>query len=370
MPPRIVYLFSSIHNAGVDAPWSIRSQSKNDLALFLMTEGWHLLWQKLIERGAISGCLCVVESNRSPGRLDYGSNHYCIIMPHIDHLDALIEEGDIILARGGFRPWPPFLKRMNDQRRWVWFYRAATNRGPWPFWDVVLDDLIPKSVQGRGRLYYAFNKPIRPDLFYYREVPKVYDVIINASHIHDRKGQWKAINALIAYRNKYGKSLKAVMPGGFYRGFETRQIQEKVRKHGLDVEIPGMVPRDRLSEYYSQSKLYIHLGAAGQNDRGPLEAMACGCPIILGNPKFHAPFLYADKRFCTVVRNQLNPYSVAEEIQQALSRWSVEGSVAASNYFEGHNSLENAVIGQFEKLIKFCSENPVDRKALINEFTK
>jgi len=367
---RIVYIYTSLGNSPTPHwPWDIEKASTNPNARNLPDEGFFYMWNRLIEKKVIDSCLSVVESSKGSGQICYSDKHLCVVMPHIDHLHELLRDGDIIVPRGGFRPWPPFLEKMNKQKRGVLFYRAATHRLKWPYWDVVLDDLLDKPVRFGERLHFPFNKPIVPNLFPFRpEVKRDFDLIINASHIHDKKGQWKAINALIAYRQKFGKHLRACLPGGFYGGVETRQIQNKVRQHGLDVSIPGMVPRAALSHLFSRSKIYIHLGVAGQNDRGVMEAMSSGCPVILANTQFHAPFQYKDPRYCKVTANQHDAFVVAQEIHEMLEKWTPEWAEATAKYYQSENGVENVVLPKMEKLLNYCIRHPVDREAILKEY--
>jgi len=58
-----------------------------------------------------------------------------------------------------------------------------------------------------------------------------------------------------------------------------------VEHQKLDVAITGMVDRSALNAIYNKTSLYVHLGGGGQNDRGPIEALSCGCNVLLEPPK-------------------------------------------------------------------------------------
>lgn len=370
---RVVYLFTSLGSASHDqVAWSAKDKSNNASALSMKTEGFTYMWNKLIENKVVDEVLSVVESNRGPGSIFLGKNHTCLVIPHINQLKPLLRDNDIIVARGGFRPWPPLLKEMNDTGHWVLFYRAASNRAGWPYWDIVLDDLIDHHLceVGQPRLHFQFNKPVPPELFFYRpEVPKKYDILINASHIHDKKGQWRAINAAIAYQKAFKENLSICLPGGWYKGTETNQIQKRIKDYGLNVAIPGMVSRLELSKLFAQSKLYIHLGGAGQNDRGALEAMACGVPVILANTQFHAPFLYKDPKFSALVKDPNNFRDVAETIRKCLKGWwHPQRASDTADYYRWANGVYEVVLPQMTKLLEYCMTHPVNRAKIMEMY--
>ena len=368
---RIVYLFTSLGTAtlGQNVSWDPEAHSENPSAIGMETEGMFDLLMQLVKRGTIDECFFFVESNRSPGFRRYSDKAYCRVMPHMGYLEDYIQPGDVILARGGFRPWPGFLKKRNEEKKWVLFYRAATNRGGWPYWDIVLDDLIDRTradEKDGGRLHYLFHKPVREDIFFFKKEERDIDLIINASHIHDKKGQWKAIDALIYYKEIYGKNLKACLPGSWYGGINTLRIPFKIKSYGLDVDTPGMVSRKVLAEIYRRSRLYIHLGGAGQNDRGCLEALACGVPILLGNPVFHPKWM-TNNPYSFITPNQVNPESLAYEIHNWLSCINIEVHPQVAKFYKATNGMEVA-IRDMETILNFIRDNPIaDRQKALEK---
>lgn len=365
---RLVYYFTSLGNGSSGTGGEYLGPTNNASANGLETEGFWYLWKTLIEREILDEVLIVIESARSPGIRKWGKNFELRVVPHIDDSEHLLRPSDIIFARGGFRSWFYFLDRMNKAKRWVLFYRAASNRLKWPFWDIVIEDLTGKNFNFGGRLHYKFNKPIHPDIFNFRgRVTRDIDVMFHASHIHDKKGQWKCVDAAIAYRKMYGKDFIAVMPGGFYGGAKTREAYGKLTSSNLPVYTPGMVPRKDLTNWMNRSKLYIHLGGAGQNDRGNLESMLCGCQQIIGTPSCHPPFVYEHPEISTVILNH-SPDAVAACIHDMLWWWRPNFPERVTSYYQMQNGMEVAV-GQMAALVNFIKKHPVpDRQAALKVF--
>jgi hypothetical protein len=205
---RLVYFYVS---NGSTIPgtikWSPEQKTHDPFAHHFTQEGFCYLFQKLIDKKIIKDVLVVIESSRHSGSKYLSSNMSILAVPHIDELKPYLREDDIILARGGWRSWFPFLQEWHDLGRWLLFYRAASNRGAWKFWDIVLNDLQTGFAQDKvGRFYYPINKPVDPNLFYPMDEPKIYDLCIGASHIHEKKGQWKIVAVLDSYKKDTAKN--------------------------------------------------------------------------------------------------------------------------------------------------------------------
>jgi len=298
-------------------------------------EGYFHLIRRMVETGIVDEAVILIESGQE-GRVDYGHGMHCLIGSDIGRLLQAAEPGDVIWARGGWRSWfTPLQEAGRDH--WLMFYAANTDRWKWPIWDVILDDCHPSSVipakagiqsvpfvDPAGRIHVDFRKPINETLFCFRREPCAvsrapsFDLCIGASRVHDRKGQWRAINAMIAYKQVYGRDLTAVLPGPWSHGTETSRIEAKIVEHNLLVRITGELSRKELCDTFNRSRVFAHLGSHGQGDRGPMEAMACGCPILIGFPRYHAPWVL-EAPFCHAASNPDSPAGVAGAIRQMLT---------------------------------------------------
>jgi hypothetical protein len=366
---RVVFLYTN-QGAG-DIVWNPKAESKNHFLGVhgLETEGYFYMLLKLKEIGAIDDFIVFIESARHPGTKTI-SGIKCYVVPMIRHVEGFLQEDDVIFVRGGFRGWyDPFLLNMEAQKRWLILYAANTGRQRWALWDIILTDLHTNfSCDKRGRFWFLFQKPINPNIFHKTEVERDIDVCIGASKIHDKKAQWKVINALIEYKKIFGKNLKCILPGSLrYRGKETPQIIPKINKYGLNVEQPGFVTRYELNKIYNRSKLFVYLGNSGENDRGPLEATSVGCPTLLGGTSRHAPCMGSCELGICVSKKPDDPKTVAYEIELMMNIHSEDLRNHVASYFDKHNGFDSVVIPNMVRLFTIIRHNPIPNAEVLKK---
>jgi glycosyltransferase involved in cell wall biosynthesis len=365
---RLVWVYVSHKPYLAPVPWdsTIPPTNKFGVSENLEAEGFHYLFRKLLEAKIIDECLIFIDSGSGMGRYFDNYGIEVVVAPHIDCLDSLLKDDDILLVRGGFKPWFTFLQRQQALDRWLLFYRAATNRGVWPFWDVVLEDLMSHRpfMDSWQRVYLPFVKPTNEELFYLtNEGERPHDVMIGASHIHDKKGQWRVVDALKILRER-GILVKAILPGRFYGGEETRRMFQYLETPNLLVAPLGMIPRVELATYYNQTKLFVHAGGGGQNDRGVLEAMWCGCNILMTTPEVHAPLTYVNPAITRIV--DATPLAVADGIVASLAK--LASPTQVSLHMKEVSSNSNTIVPWFAKLLNFLKvHKKSDKLKLLQE---
>ena len=366
---RVVFLYTS--NGRSASSWDQSVESKNHFLSVhgLPTEGYFHMLKRLKDIGVIDDLIVFIESGRQPGSKVIDGIQ-CHVVPMIEYVEPFLQKGDVLFVRGGFRGWyDPFLLKMEAQKRWLILYAANTGRQRWMLWNVVLSDLNTNhGFDKRQRAFLMFNKPISPSVFYPIEVERDIDVCIGASKIHDKKAQWRVIDAVIEYQKIYQKNLKCILPGSMkYRGTQTPQIAPKINKHGLYVEMPGFVDRYELNKIYNRSKVYVYLGNSGENDRGPLEATSVGCPTILGGTTRHAPFLRTAQHGIIVSKDPTNPAIVADEIHAILANHSELLRQFVASHFDQYNGFESVVIPQMTRLFNTIRNNPTPNMKCLQE---
>ena len=317
---RVVYLFVSKGSAPYKSKPSWNAKKViNDASIMtpngLQSEGTFYMLDRMQELGFIDELLIVIESSKDPGRAVYG-RHAGIHVPELSELSQFIKKDDVIFVRGGWRGWWEWL---NDRqgKHWLINYAANTGRQRWKFWDVVLWDLEDIfTIDRLNRLWLPFRKPTNPYIFKELDLPFKYDLCIGASFIHDKKGQFRSLRVLDEYERLYGKKLRCIMPGALRTSTHTQEIIDNASKY--NIEMPGMLERKELAKVMNQSKIGLFLGSSGQNDRGPLEAMQCGCYLIIGSPKYHSPVVYSNKYIQWVPKSLDDYEGIAKKIHERL----------------------------------------------------
>lgn len=356
---KVVFLFTS---NGAAAPGQIKSWKPDHpcdphYVQHHSTEGYMKMLGTMYKMGHIDDLKIFYESNRGHGLAEFYPGVYGEVVPHIDFVNQHITEDTIIFARGGFKGWHNFLKARKG-KNWLVVYAANTGREKWDWWDVVLHDLENvNKIDLAGRYWHYFLKPVDQDLFRRTEFNDRYDVCIGANHIHDKKGQWKTIQALATYQDMFGEKLRAVLPGGLRRGIETNNIPYLIKQHGLNVVMPGMVPREKMKEIYNSSRLFVHLTYHGQNDRGPLEAMSCGCHVVILTPSRHSPVVWKDKRTSTVIEHN-HPVGIAQQLRHIMSTWQLGHRRSVEQYFRCESDFTDVILPRMTDIFYLMANNP------------
>lgn len=371
---KIIYFYTSngAADSNSDIKWNDKIKTINSFAHQIWTEGPFVMLDKMVELGYFDEQIVFIDSTRSPGYLQITPRSKVYVVPHLSESLKYINQGDIIYARGGFKPWYSTLQTLANKKHWIMFYRANTNRNPWPFWDIILDDLIDTCDQSSGRLVYNFSKPINEDLFRPSIVDrnkKIYDIMIGASHIHVKKGQHVTIQALHKYKEMFGNVPKICLPGSFIKSWSNQIIFDEMNQKNLHIDFLGFLDRPQLCNLMGKTKLFLHFGSGGQNDRGVLEAMSCGMPVMIASPERFSSFVFRNKKMSRVISSTIRLDNIAKEIKSMLDDYNNGGFKDVWDYYIESNGMEKVCIPKMARLVKFIKDNPIpNRPKLLKEF--
>lgn len=342
--------------------WKADKECGNHYNVAFYKEGYFRLLEELLKMGVIDRLNIFYESNRNPGIAKWVEhpNAYCAVIPEIRFAEQYIDEDTILWIRGGFKQWLGWLYEKYKGKNWMLMYPANTGRERWEHWDIILDDIATRFLEPDkfGRITFPFIKPIDTDFYKPIDMKMKYDVCIGNSHVHDKKGQWRVVKAIEEYEKKFRKPLNVVLPGAVFRGEQTNKMMKKINKnHGALITkrgklkskftLTGHVDKTELVNILNQSKIAVFLGAHGQNDRGPLEALACGCRIILGFPNYHTNLLENFPGFCVtnVSGNEDNYRAISSTLLSCLliDSHTIHYKNMVSSEYKKHLSFEKSI---------------------------
>lgn len=314
------------------------------------TEGLFGLFLAMVRAKAVDQIHVLIDSNAVPGLVEYCPG-FTAEAGRVS--ENILKPGDVVFVRGGFKAWLPFIAAARKNGHWMLFYGANTGRERWPFWHVIFDDTSGKGnrLDLLGRLWLDYRKPVNESIFRcYPDAEPIYDLCIGASHIHDKKGQWRGVRVAKAYRDMYDRDLRCVLPGAIRRGVETNKAIKEMMDLALNIDLPGMLSRHSLATVLSQSRLFCHLGSGGQGDRGPMEAMRCGCPLIIGFSQYHAPWVWQNDKMCFVPENPDDYQAIAEYIHDTSGIVTPDVRRDVSAYFSSRAGMDAVIAPRMQRL--------------------
>ena len=155
-----------------------------------------------------------------------------------------------------------------------------------------------------------------------------------------------------------GVDYRAIMPGSGRRGVHSNNIVDIIKENVLGVWTPGEVPREELSNLMNDTKVFVHAGSAGQHDRGPIEAMMCGCRLVIASPTYHSPFVTAFPNVTHVSENANNPITLARNMNDCLTSSVMLSPKEINRFALQQYGVKEKVLPLMEKLFSVFKDNP------------
>lgn len=349
---RLIFLYVQT-KASPGVAWDSKQKASNYYSKRITEEGYYWMLKRMVETKIIDELVCVVESGRGQGKIEYQKNIEGWVMPDIRELQKHLRPDDIIFVRGGWKSWHDPLIEIQKAGHKLLVYAANTGRERWEFWDVVFNDLTgDNKFDARSRFQFDFHKPINPLYFHPFKTELKYDLCIGASNIHDKKGQYIVIDALLRYKEIFDENLKCIMPGALRSSANTERMIRILDSEKLDIFVPGEINRCELNTVLNQSKFFIHLGGGGQGDRGPIEAMKCGCQLLLGNNRRHHKTLYQNKGICYVFPENSDAESIARRLYWEINLYNCKKRKGIADYYERKSGVETVILPEMNKLFR------------------
>jgi glycosyltransferase involved in cell wall biosynthesis len=116
---------------------------------------------------------------------------------------------------------------------------------------------------------------------------------------------------------------KLVLAG--FKGWENKEVMGMIRMRGSDVRYLGYVPESDLGKIYNLARLFVYPSLYEGFGLPPLEAMACGCPVIVSQAA-SLPEVCGDAA-CYV--DPLETSSIREGMERVLSEESLRTALTS-----------------------------------------
>jgi hypothetical protein len=344
-------------------------------------DGHISLLRWLVEHDAIDSAEAVVANwGETPPRTETECNGRLVLrqLATIDEIEPA--DGDIVWVRGSHRPWIPWIEKQTARKLWMIYYDGNTGRSNWPYWSIIVSDIIEKSYiappsrrhpmtwNWLGRLYYYYAKPVSPVFSFNPSARQQYDLCLNASYIYDRKCQYLTYRAVLEYERRYGKVLRVVVPGCFRsHEEETEKMRMELPAH-TNFVLPGFLDQRELCAVHNASLLYSASTGGGYGDRAPVEAGVCGCPILISypSPKYHASYT-RDPAVARILTTPKDPVQTAAELHEALAWARTLPRASIADHFRRHVSVETGSGPQLKRLLDVLRAHPKADNEVLKE---
>lgn len=319
-------------------------------------ECYFKMLEELLKLGVIEKLNIFYESNIQPGLANWIEDKrvYSEVIPEIRFVKDYIDDDSIIFVRGGFKHWHELLLSYKN-KNWLMLYSANTGRQKWSFWDVVLNDTSSNFgfIDRKDRCQIRFIKPTNEEIFYYKNIPAIYDACIGASHIHDKKGQFHVIEAIKILNKELSIPFKFIMPGAPRGGLNTIKMFGQL-KHLKNIDYVGYISKSQLCDIFNQTKLFVHMGNHGQNDRSVLEALACGTPVVIKSKIHHDIDM---KNHADIFSDGDNPINLANYLKEKIQNFDQKQKEIIFREYKKYYGFKEIVIPKMAKLLNFMFDN-------------
>jgi len=137
--------------------------------------------------------------------------------------------------------------------------------------------------------------------------------ILFVGSIEPRKNLKNLLKAYLELKAPIRKEFKIVLAG--CKGWENDEVMNLLRELKEDVFYTGYIPEDELGKFYNLARLFIYPSFYEGFGLPPLEAMACGCPVVVSNAA-SLPEVCGDAAYYV---NPQDVRSIAEGMERVLA---------------------------------------------------
>ncbi len=163
--------------------------------------------------------------------------------------------------------------------------------------------------------------------------------ILFVGSVEPRKNLKSLIVGYMSLNEIIRKNFKIVLSG--FKGWNNKEIMELLRQVNKDVIYLGYVPNSELGKLYNLAALFVYPSLYEGFGLPPLEAMACGCPVVVSN-------VASLPEVCGDAAYYVDPYNV-ESIAEGMYKVLTDNSLRETLIKKG---LERVKLFSWEKSAK------------------
>lgn len=167
-----------------------------------------------------------------------------------------------------------------------------------------------------------------------RQLPERFIMCIGS--VEPRKNLRRLLEAYVSLPDSVKKNCKLLIAG--FKGWENKEIMESLKSAEGYAEYLGYVSNEMLSALYRSATCFVYPSVYEGFGLPPLEAMACGCPVVVSNVA-SLPEVCGDAAF------YVDPYNV-ESIAEGMYKVLTDDELRQNLIKKG---LERAKLFSWEK---------------------
>jgi len=165
--------------------------------------------------------------------------------------------------------------------------------------------------------------------------------------------RYELLIAAVKLLRARGVNVRCVIAGGDPPGDRTYGDSLRAMGHGV-VEFVGSVPHAQIAAWYHRCSVAVNLCPTGGLDKAVLEAIFCGCPIVVTN-----------RGFALLLGEEGEAWVVAEEpdsVAQALASILANGHQARMERVQARARAEHRLEGLVERLLAVFGDSGAKKK--------
>lgn len=184
-------------------------------------------------------------------------------------------------------------------------------------------DLNRIKVINNGLNHDLFKKCPIDILSRYKSINNIpQNFILFVGSIEPRKNLLRLLNSYINLPHYVRKEVPLILIG--FKGWKNKNVMDIINKKENNILYYGYLPENELAYMYNLATLFIYPSLYEGFGLPPLEAMACGAPVILSDIPVHKEIYNGSAHFC----NPLDEDDIASKMLEVIESTVLRNSLS------------------------------------------